>query len=250
MFTMTKTIKTRLGAAVPILLAVVVLAVVFLASPTDAQNAKPAWQIAGVDQPSVSTVNVAGGGSYTSGTLTIAAGAGGVSSLATSGGVTVSSPTGAVTLGIGNASITNAMLANPATVVNAQTCTLGSACTTPWEFNFSYKNSNVVHSAGQVHQQTTVTNAVTLQSANIVVEESGSNAGNWVTNLCDDGATCGAGHVYATCTTACTTTSGTVVACTINKAAVAAATTMSWTVTTVCNVTDPGVNANAHFTFP
>lgn len=154
------------------------------------------------------------------------------------------------TLTIGNGAVTNAKLANASTTVNAQTCTLGSTCTVPWEFNFSFKNQNSNHAAGNVHQQTTITNAVTLQSAIVVVEDVGANAGNWVAKLCSDGGTCGAGNVYATCTTTCTAAVGTIVTCTINKAAVPAATTMSWVISTACNVTDPGANANAHFTNP
>jgi hypothetical protein len=57
------------------------------------------------------------------------AGSGTVTSIATGAGLTGGPITGSGTISIPSAGVTNAMLVNPFTTVNGQTCTLGASCT-------------------------------------------------------------------------------------------------------------------------
>ncbi len=69
-----------------------------------------------------------GGGGTTTNPLTIGTGLDGTS-FDGSAPVTISLSAGAALANLASASVTNAKLANPATTVNGQTCTLGSTCT-------------------------------------------------------------------------------------------------------------------------
>lgn len=89
--------------------------------------------------------------------LGIAALPGTVTSIATGAGLTGGTITGAGTISVPNGGITNVMLANPATTVNSQTCTLGSTCTIPIQTNGSGNTSQ----AG-VNLSTSTTNSVGL----------------------------------------------------------------------------------------
>lgn len=81
-----------------------------------------------------SSAVISGGGGGGSGTttnpLTIGTGLDG-SSFDGSAPVTIALSSGACLANLASSSVTNAKLANPATTVNGQTCTLGSTCTVP-----------------------------------------------------------------------------------------------------------------------
>jgi len=98
------------------------------------------------------------------------------------------------------------------------------------------------------------TNASTLTADSTITHDiAGAGTGTFVAKLCSDGTTCGAGNVYLTCTAGAncaTAAAGRIDACTVTKAAVPAATTLTWSVATACGTTDPGINACAHFTTP
>ena len=121
------------------------------------------------------------------------------------------------------------------------------------EVNFSAYNSANLAGA-TAFAQTVVTNASTLVAgSNMVHDIAGTGTGTFVAKLCSDGTTCAGGNVYLTCTAGAncaTAAAGRIDACTITKSAVAAATTLTWSVTTACGTTDPGVNLIAHMTQP
>lgn len=121
------------------------------------------------------------------------------------------------------------------------------------EHDFSaYNAANLA--GGTAFARTAVTNASTLTADSTITHDiAGTGTGTFVAKLCSDGVTCGAGNVYLTCTAGAncaTAAAGRIDACTVTKAAVAAATTLTWSVTTACGTTDPGINAVAHFTTP
>ena len=94
------------------------------------------------------------------------------------------------------------------------------------DFNFSAFNSLTSTALIGPLSQTTVTNAATIKDAKYTVEiASADGAGdNFIIKLCSDGGTCDAGSTYVTCTTLCNAAASTVTTCTINIAAVPAAT--------------------------
>lgn len=140
---------------------------------------------------------------------------------------------------------------NGHTVPNVADATFVVTASGGVEYNFSAYNTGNLAAAAQF-AQTLVTNASTITAGGTVSVQDvvGVGGGNFVTKLCSDGATCGAGNVYVTCTSACTAAVGTVTSCTVNKSAVAATTTLTQSVGTACATTDPNVNINVHFTTP
>lgn len=105
-------------------------------------------------------------------------------------------------------------------------------------------------SATGLHTQGTIVYASTIVAGVFVVDTTGSGGGSMTMKLCDDSTSCAAGHIYVTCTTSCAAAPGTVTNCSINKAAVAASTTLSWVETAACGTNDLGGNMNAHLTNP
>lgn len=96
-------------------------------------------------------------------------------------------------------------------------------------------------------------NASTLLSqSNMTHDSAGAGTGTFVTKLCSDGATCGGGNVYLTCTAGAncaTAAAGQNDACTLTKSAVPAGTTLTWSVGTACGTTDPAISVcEAHTT--
>jgi hypothetical protein len=127
----------------------------------------------------------------------------------------------------------------------------GSATAASGEHDFSaYNAANVA--AATALSETTVTRASTATAdSKITTDVAGVGAGNFVMMLCTDGTTCAAGNQRLTCTQACTAAAGTRTACTVqNAGTIAAATVVTWSVTTACATTDPGMNVNAHMTTP
>jgi len=114
----------------------------------------------------------------------------------------------------------------------------------------AYNSANL--GATTALSETIVTNASTTTAASkITTDIAGVGAGNFVAMLCTDGTACAAGNQRLTCTQACTAVAGTRTACTVqNGGTIAAGTTVTWSVTTACATTDPGVNINAHLTTP
>lgn len=115
----------------------------------------------------------------------------------------------------------------------------------------AYNAANIA--AGTPFAQGYVTAASTLTYSSMVHNIAGAGTGTFVAKLCSDGATCGAGNVYLTCTVGAncaTAAAGRIDSCTITKAAVPAATTLTWSVTTACGTTNPGINFAAHLTTP
>jgi hypothetical protein len=120
-----------------------------------------------------------------------------------------------------------------------------------WDFTiFNGLAAGAVQVAGSKIGQTLVTNAATLESIHSTSNVAGVGAGNLVTKLCSDGATCGGGNIYGTCTITCTSAVGTDTSCTVNISAVPAATTLTWSVTTACGTTNLSANTVTHFTNP
>lgn len=103
---------------------------------------------------------------------------------------------------------------------------------------------------GTALAQTKCTNASTLTADSTITSNPGTDTGSVVMKLCSDGTTCGAGNVYLTCTGVCNATTAT--ACTVTKAAVSAATTLTWKLITNCDgIPSPNsYNVVAHFTTP
>ncbi len=148
--------------------------------------------------------------------------------------------------GAGVVSINN--LSTAGYVKNDATGLLSSG-TIEHDFN-AYNAANVA--AAVALSETTVTNASTVTTGSkITTDVAGVGGGNFVMMLCTDGTTCAAGNQRLTCTQACTAVAGTRTACTVqNGGTIAAATVVTWSVTTACATTDPGMNVNAHLTTP
>lgn len=102
---------------------------------------------------------------------------------------------------------------------------------------------------GVIFGQAYFARASTLDTGKSVITPQviGIGAGAFVIKACGDGATCSV--VYLTCTSTCLGTVGTPVACTVTTAAIPAATTLSFSVTTSC-ATDPILALNGHATTP
>lgn len=119
------------------------------------------------------------------------------------------------------------------------------------DFGFSIDNSSAAAlPAGVILSQTIVTNASTLiaTSSYITTAVAGVGAGNSVIRLCSDGAACGGGNIYLTCTFASATAQA--VACSPTKTAVTAGTTLTWETATAPVTTWGLINGNAHMTTP
>lgn len=115
----------------------------------------------------------------------------------------------------------------------------------------AYNAANIA--GGTAFSQSFVTAASTITYASMVHNIAGAGAGTFVAKLCSDGATCAGGNIYLTCTVGAncaTAVAGRIDSCTITKAAVPAATTLTWSVTTACGTTNPGINFSAHLTTP
>ena len=106
------------------------------------------------------------------------------------------------------------------------------------------------HTIGQIF----FTNASTLTTGStMTVEQAGSGAQTYQIKLCSDGATCGGGNVYLTCTAGATCTAaatGRVDACTVTKAAVPSGTTLTWNITVACGSANPAVNVCENHSTP
>ena len=112
------------------------LLVAAIVGPLRAQVAGYIWQIAGINQMPVRTINVASGGTYSGGALTISAGG---ETLCTSSSCSVGTTT-QTNIAIGNSSssttiagnfvaaLLSADLDHSSTAVNGQACALGGAC--------------------------------------------------------------------------------------------------------------------------
>lgn len=150
----------------------------------------------------------------------------------------------------------------------SQTVTLGTGTQT-WTVNAPITFSSTVGGVGREFylgaydaadnstsnkiQTFLITNASTLkQDAGTGFTGSvvGVGGGNYVVKLCSDGATCSGANLKATCTISCTAAVGTTTACTVNNAAISAATTLTLQPSTACATTAESGNFAFHLTIP
>jgi hypothetical protein len=151
---------------------------------------------------------------------------------------------GAVSLGVGGARFNNGNFAGTVTA----TTFVGTSS----DFYLSAYDAADNSTANKL-QTYLITNASTLkQDAGTGFTGSvvGVGAGNYVVKLCSDGATCSGANLKATCTISCTATVGTTTACTVNNAAIAAATTLTLEPSTACATTAESGNFAFHLTTP
>lgn len=123
--------------------------------------------------------------------------------------------------------------------------TTGSSCV--------YNAATALGSATAFGQTYFINASTLLAQSNMTHDVAGAGTGTFVVKLCSDGATCGAGNVYLTCTSgaACAAAvAGRIDTCTLTKSAINAGTTLTWSVGTACGTTDPGVNVCEVHTTP
>lgn len=99
-----------------------------------------------------------------------------------------------------------------------------------------FDQNTVVGTTGDIMISGPTKTAATLQDVNYTVPVAGGGTGNLTTKL--SSAASGGGTVFATCTIACNAAANTLGTCTINTAAVPAATTLHYGITAACTTAD------------
>jgi hypothetical protein len=111
-----------------------------------------------------------------------------------------------------------------------------------------YDPVTAVGTTGDVYITGPTKSAATIQDATYVVPIVGGGTGTLTTKW--SSAASGGGTVFVTCSIACNAAAGTTGACTVNAAAIPAATTLHYGITTACTTADVTNTVTLHGTNP